>query len=69
MDVGSIPGQGTRIPHAMGQLNPCPITTESASRAHTPQQEKPPQEKPVQNKERAAPTLGNSRKAHVATKT
>ena len=23
-DVGSIPGQGTKIPHAVGQLNPVP---------------------------------------------
>ena len=22
-DAGSIPGQGTKIPHAMGQLSPC----------------------------------------------
>ena len=29
-DVGSIPGQGTKIPHAAGQLNPCTTTTEPA---------------------------------------
>ena len=43
-DVGSIPGQGTEIPHASGQLSPCAITSE----AHVPrvleqQQEKSPQ--------------------------
>ena len=27
-DVGSIPGQGTKIPHAVGQLNPRATTTE-----------------------------------------
>ena len=27
-DVGSIPGQGTKIPHATGQLSPNAITTE-----------------------------------------
>ena len=27
-DVGSAPDQGTKIPHAMAQLNPCAATTE-----------------------------------------
>ena len=27
-DVGSIPGQGTRVLHAMEQLGPCATTTE-----------------------------------------
>ena len=27
-DAGSIPGQGTKIPHAAGQLNLCATTTE-----------------------------------------
>ena len=27
-DVGSIPGQRTKIPHAVGQLSPCAATTE-----------------------------------------
>ena len=26
--MGSIPGQGTKIPHAAGQLSPCATTTE-----------------------------------------
>ena len=26
--TGSIPGQGTKIPHAAGQLSPCATTTE-----------------------------------------
>ena len=26
-DVGLIPGQGTKIPHAAGQLSPCATTT------------------------------------------
>ena len=29
-DVGSIPGQGTKIPHATQQLGPCSATTEFA---------------------------------------
>ena len=29
-DVGSNPSQGTKIPHATGQLNPRPTTTEPA---------------------------------------
>ena len=29
-DVGSIPGQGTKIPHAAGKLSPCATTTELA---------------------------------------
>ena len=29
-DVGSIPGQGTKIPHAAGQLSPRATTTELA---------------------------------------
>ena len=28
--VGSISGQGTKIPHAVGQLSPCATTTELA---------------------------------------
>ena len=27
-DTGSIPGQGTKIPHAVGQLSLCTTTTE-----------------------------------------
>ena len=27
-DTGSIPGQGTKIPRASGQLSPCTTTTE-----------------------------------------
>ena len=27
-DAGSIPGWGTKIPHATGQLSPCAATTE-----------------------------------------
>ena len=49
-DVGSIPDQGTKIPHAAGQLSPCATITEAGvlqplklarSRAHALQQEKP----------------------------
>ena len=29
-DVGLIPGQGTKIPHAARQLSPCTTTTELA---------------------------------------
>ena len=36
-DVGLIPGRGTKIPPATGQLNPCGTTTEPArSRPHVP---------------------------------
>ena len=39
-DVGSIPGRGTKIPHATGQLSPHATTTEpTRSRARTPQLE------------------------------
>ena len=52
-DMGLIPGQGTKIPHATGQLSPCATTTEpmhpgacapqlkkrKKSKIHTPQQE------------------------------
>ena len=39
-DMGSISGQGTKIPHAMGQLSLCPATTEPThSGAHVPQLE------------------------------
>ena len=41
-DAGSIPGQGTKIPHAMEQLSPHATTAEAAcSRAHAPQLESP----------------------------
>ena len=29
-EAGSIPGQGTKIPHAVGQLSPCATTTKLA---------------------------------------
>ena len=41
-DESSIPGQGIKIPHAMGQLSPCATTTEPARfRASAPQLESP----------------------------
>ena len=43
-DMGSIPGWGTKIPHAVGQLSPCTTTTEPALlnwRAHMPQTTEP----------------------------
>ena len=49
-DMGSIPGQGTKIPHAAGQLSLCATTTELTHlnqsphaanyRAHAPQPQK-----------------------------
>ena len=36
-DVGSIPGRGTKIPHAMGQLNRYATTTEPMSCSERPQ--------------------------------
>ena len=37
-DEGSIPGQGTKIPHALGQLSPLTKTTEATTReARAPQ--------------------------------
>ena len=36
-DAGSIRGQGTKIPHAAGQLSLCPATRQPAhSRVHAP---------------------------------
>ena len=41
-DPGLIPGQGTKIPHAVGQLRPRTATTEpKCSGARAPQLEKP----------------------------
>ena len=43
-DAGSIPGQGTKIPHAAGQLNPRATTTDLArlnERAREPQTTEP----------------------------
>ena len=41
-DTDSVPGGGTKIPHAASQLNQHTTTTESmCSRAGVPQQEKP----------------------------
>ena len=40
-DWGSVPAQGTKIPHALGQLSPCAPTTEPMlSRACLPKLEK-----------------------------
>ena len=40
-DAGSIPGQGTKIPYAAGQLSPCTATAESVrSGARVPQLER-----------------------------
>ena len=42
-DTGSIPGWGTKIPHAVGQLSPRATTTEPArAGAHLPQLERSP---------------------------
>ena len=42
-DAGSIPGRGTKIPHAAGQLSLCATTTEPlCSRACMPQLERSP---------------------------
>ena len=35
-DVGLIPGQGTKIPHAVGQLSPCATTREPAGHHKDP---------------------------------
>ena len=43
-DAGSIPGQGTKIPHAAGQISPRAMTTELTrlnSRACVPQTTEP----------------------------
>ena len=50
-DAGSIPGRGTKIPHAAGRLSPYAATSEPAcSRACTPQT----REKPVHRNEEPA---------------
>ena len=42
-DADSIPGQGTKVPHAAGQLSLSTATTEPvSSRAHAPQLERSP---------------------------
>ena len=44
-DAGTIPGQGTKIPHAAGQISPHTATTEHMShnyRALVPQLERSP---------------------------
>ena len=51
--MGSIPGQGTKIPHVTEQLSLCAATTEpTCSGVHTPQLEKPTghNEEPMQPK-------------------
>ena len=58
-DVGSIPGRGTRIPHAAGQLSPCTATREpTRSGACMPQLEGSPyattREKPAHHNEESA---------------
>ena len=35
-DTDSIPGQGTKVPHALGQLSPGPITTEAGHSKEDP---------------------------------
>ena len=43
-DTGSIPDQGNKIPHAVGQLSPCATTIELVhlnERAHVPQTTEP----------------------------
>ena len=43
-DAGSIPGQGTKIPHAVGPLSPCTTTIELVrlnERAHVQQTAEP----------------------------
>ena len=58
-EEGSIPGWGIRIPHTMGQLNPCPTTTEFLhSRACVPQLEKSSHcnKEPARHKEDPAET-------------
>ena len=45
-DIGSIPGPGTKIPRASGQLSPHTITAEPEfSGAHTTTREKPVQQR------------------------
>ena len=39
-DVGSIPGRGTKIPHAAGQLSPSATTREPACHDEDPAQPK-----------------------------
>ena len=78
-DAGSIPGRGTKIPHATGQLSPRATTTELTrlnERACVPQTTEPtlpgactPQlkrGKPTHHSYREAHTL--QRRAHTATK-
>ena len=67
----SIPGQGTRIPHAVGQLNPHATAAEAAhSGVHTPQQEKPVQwnrEPTHQKEDPAQPKPGEIKTMKIKT--
>ena len=58
VDTGLIPGQGTKIPHAAGQLSLCATTTEPMrSGARMPQLESPratTRKKPVRHQEEPA---------------
>ena len=58
--MGSIPGEGTKIPQAAGQLSPRATTTEPArlnererKNPHATTREKPTREKPVGRSERS----------------
>ena len=59
-DVGSIPGPGTEIPHAVEQLSLHTTTTEAwAPRGHALQQGKPPQWEAHEPQRRVAPARHN----------
>ena len=65
-DVGWIPGRGTKIPHALGQLRPRTTTTEpTCPGARMPQLERSPQataKSPCHNKRSRMPQLRPKKK-------
>ena len=74
-DVGSIPGRGTKIPHAMGQLSPHAATTEPVlCRACAPRLESPhaattePVYPGARTTTREKPAYCNEKILHAATK-
>ena len=52
-DTGSIPGKGTKIPHATGQLSLCTTTREPVLESASPQLQSPQALEPILNNKRS----------------
>ena len=60
-DTGAIPGQGTKIPHTLGQLNPCMAMTKTCTLSvYALQYEKPQQREACTQKRR--PSVAKKKK-------